>query len=542
MHCTEYRKSSRQGASHRAALKSVLGAGLALLACATADPVTAGTPTRFNPLTQSTAVATPDHVNELESPWQTPPGISQTKLLSLADVEADIRQSVVRVPGLEAGASMIDMLAFDRYGDYIFIPHETAHGAGASRYHMRRKTTAVLFAGDQTGVRGERATWTDSDWGAFDPARLTPKGTLFLGEEWSGLGRIVEVVNPRAAASNIRTRVVETIPNVAHEGIFFSRKDPSVMYFIDEDRSGSIYKIKFRSPRNYHAGGDVWVLSVDAFEGDPAENFNAQANLNATRTGAATWVPLQDTVNDPYRDGISGAPDDPDTFGGRPAADEVGGTPYGRPEDVEVGELANGNEVLYFTATSEHAIYSVEMLSETQANVRLFASEEATLKNQGFMPTTAVLNSPDNLAQDALGNIYVIEDAPNRSDVGGDIWFARDTDGDGVAESLDHFMSIQVAGSEATGMIFHPIRTTRYVVAVQHPSSTGIEGGHGDAVWMFDVKRVVPPRCPKSGVAYGHRDYDYEGERRRKGTCTRARDYRFVQRLRRASPVWQLDG
>ena len=509
---------------------------LVLAAWAAASFATAGTPTWFNPLTQSAAVASPDHVNELHSPWQLPPGIRQEKLLSLADVEADIRQSVVRVPGLAAGASMIDMLAFDVRGEVLYIPHETAHGAGVSRYHLRRQRTTVLFAGDQTGVQDQKATWTDRDWGAFDPARLTPAGTLFLGEEWSGLGRIIEVVNPKAAPRNIRIREVATVPNVAHEGIFFSRQDPAVMYFIDEDHSGSIYKIKFRSSTNYHADGDVWVLAVDAFDGDPARDFNDEANRNAARTGAATWVPLKGTVNNPYRDGISGEPNDPDTFGGRPAADEVGGTPYGRPEDVEVGELANGNEVLYFTATSEHAVYSVEMLSETQAEVRLFADEATTPKNQGFTPTTGVLNSPDNLAQDALGNIYVVEDAPNSSDVGGDIWFARDTDGDGVAESLDHFMSLQVAGSESTGMIFHPIRTTRFVVAVQHPSSTGIEGGHGDAVWQFDLRRVAPPRCPRPKAAYGDRDYDYEGARRRKGTCTRARDYNFVKRLRRASP------
>jgi len=122
----------------------------------------------------------------------------------------------------------------------------------------------------------------------------------------------------------------------------------------------------------------------------------------------------------------------------------------------------------------------------------LFASQDATPKNVGFEPTTAALNSPDNLAQDVHGNIYVIEDAPNGSSTGGDIWFVRDVDvdGDGVAESLDHFLSIRVAGSEATGMIFNPANPYEFVVAVQHPASTDLEGvplGLGDSVWRFNI-------------------------------------------------------
>lgn len=108
------------------------------------------------------------------------------------------------------------------------------------------------------------------------------------------------------------------------------------------------------------------------------------------------------------------------------------------------------------------------------------------------------MNSPDNLAVDALGNVYIIEDAPNGSDVGGDVWFARDTDNDGVAESLDHFLSLQVNGSEATGMIFNPTAPSKFVVAVQHPNSTDIDNypdGFGDAIWEFDIAGVAAPVC-----------------------------------------------
>jgi len=82
----------------------------------------AGTDVFFNPLTQSAAVAqVPNHVNELNSPWQLPAGISYTNLTNLHEIESDASQSTVRVPGLGTGASMTDMSAFDPTGRYIFI-------------------------------------------------------------------------------------------------------------------------------------------------------------------------------------------------------------------------------------------------------------------------------------------------------------------------------------------------------------------------------------------------------------------------------------
>lgn len=512
----------------------IVGAG----AVAASQLLSAGTDTFFTPLTQSTAVAIPNHVNEFYSPWQTPAGITQTKLLSLKDVEADVDQSTIRVPGLGSGASMFDMMAFDQSGENLFIPHETSNGAGGSRYNMLTGKTQVMFAGDASGVRGNKASWGDTDWGAFDPSTYTPSGTLLFGEEWSGLGRLIEVLNPHADPEDIQLRELHGVPNVSHEGLRFSDKDPAVMYFVDEYNSGSIYKIKFSNPNDYSQGGDVWVLSVDAFGGDPAENYNAGGNAGEPRTGWATWVSLDGATTDPMRNGISSSPNDPDVFGGRPAADEVGGTPYGRPEDIEVGTLASGREVLYFAATSESTVYSVEMHGDDRAMVRVFANENDTPKNQGFLPTTGILNSPDNLAQDALGNIYIIEDKPNGDHVGGDIWFVRDVDNNGVAESIDHFMSIQVDGAEATGMIFNPGNPTQFVVAVQHPDSTDLSNvpdGQGDAVWLFDLEGVVPPLCEKQQHQYGHRDYDYKRHYQRGKDCTNASEFNFVSKLQQAA-------
>lgn len=507
----------------------------ASITLALSHTATAGTDVFFNPLTQSAAVASPNHVNELFSPWQAPAGVSQELLLSLHTVEAQIEQSIVRVPGLGSGASMFDMVAFDDTGRFIFIPHETQNGAGVTRYDVDGDFAEVLFSGDTDGKNGD---WSN-DFGAFDPSLYTPNGTVMAGEEWSGQGRIVEILNPMADADDIEIRELTSIPNTSHEGLRFSH-DGGTLYFVDENNSGSLYKIVFTDPSDYAAGGQTFVLKTDAFNGDASANWNTFTQEE--RVGAAHWVALTDTagnpltVQDPY-DNSGG----PGNQAGRVAADEVQATPYGRPEDMEVATHRSGDEMVFFSATSENAVYSVQTLPDGSAFVRLAAKHGITPYNLDYPPTTGRLNSPDNLAQDALGNIYVIEDAPNGSDVGGDIWFLRDADNDGEAESLDHFLSIQVDGAEATGMIFNPTRPTEFVVAVQHPDSTNldnVEDGFGDALWRFDLSNVVAPPCPDIADD-DHHGHKGEGKRRKgsKGsrTCEQRQDATFVRMLNKAN-------
>ena len=490
----------------------------------------AGTDTWFTPLTESAPVVAPNAPEELTQPWVAPEGVLQKRLVSLRQVEDQVLsfgQSLVRIDqnGQEnfrpTLGSMFDMIAYDDTGNFLFIPHETPWGAGVSRLSLFNCHSEVLFRGDSQGpVTGD---WSN-DYGAFDPCRFTPNGTVFAAEEWAGQGRVIEILNPFADPADIEIRELDSIANVAHEGINFSTKYDDTIYFVDENNSGSVYKFVMRTPGIYTVG-QTFVLSVDEFAatgGDATQNWNAEVNAPASRVGMATWVPLTDEfgtplpgITNPFRNGFPSS-DNPDLLlGGRPAADDAGATPYGRPEDMEVVRLANGHEAIYFAATSEATVYSVEIMENRipgawarvglrwvwvpghverdKAMVRVFASAE-TPKNDGFDATSGVLNSPDNLAQDALGNIYIIEDSPNSSDTGGDIWFARDIDNDGQAESIDHFLSLRVDGSEATGMIFNPAFPEEFVVAVQHPDSTDLSNvpdGLGDSVWMFNLS-IIP--------------------------------------------------
>ena len=290
-----------------AAPSRLLAAALAC-ACTCAPNLRAGTDTWFVPLTESAPVQAPNAFEELAEPWVTPAGIAQVNLLSLREVGDGVLspgQSIVRVPGLASSSSMFDMIAYDDQGSYLFIPHETFVGAGVSRHDIYNRSTEVLFSGDYGGVSGD---WSN-DWGAFDPCRFTPNGTLFLGEEWSGQGRIMEVLNPFAAPADIQIRELDSIPNVSHEGINFSKKHDDVMYFVDEERSGSIYKFVMKKKGDYTVG-QTFVLSVDEFipsGGDASVNVYDAPNDTAVRTGPATWVPLTDkygnvlhAISDPF--------------------------------------------------------------------------------------------------------------------------------------------------------------------------------------------------------------------------------------------------
>ena len=543
-----------------------------------AQAALAGTATYFIPLTHSEAVTAPDSSDERSAPWQAPAGVAQHNLTSMEEIEADVAQSVQRIAAATQ-SSMFDMLAFDPSGNYVFIPHETPVGAGVTRYDIANDKAELLFAGDQQGAGpdGARGTADDNwvaDFGAFDPARYTPNGTVILAEEWSGLGRVVGIckamgpapADPSASALGSAGADWRMLPiaNVSHEGINFSIKHLNeVIYFIDEDRSGSIYKMVLATPGDYAGGGQTFVLRTTGYAGDASANWNAGDNGSpatlASRFGLGEWVPITDAsggkladVTDPLAVdaanlGCEGTCSAADVRPGRIAADEVGGTPFGRPEDMAIRLLENGNEMLYVTTTSENGVISIEETAQGPL-IRSFASEDGaptgaaagTPKNLGMAATTGTLNSPDNLAVDALGNIYVIEDAPNSSATGGDVWFARDMDDDGIAESLDHFLSLQVAGSEATGMIFNPAEPGKFIVAVQHPTTTALSDadedgvrdaeGFGDAVWEFDLSAVMPPDC-------GPSRRDFITQTRTTGqvrTCSKVNDANTLDRMERA--------
>lgn len=338
-------------------------------------------------------------------------------------------------------------------GRFLFTVFETRQ-AGIQRTDLRTLETTTIW-------HSPSAAPASDSHRAFDAARWTPWGGLLTGEEaWgaaSPYGRLFELVNPLAAPADIVVRHRAILPRVAHEGLAFDRRGN--LYFVDEHHGSHVFRYTSARPNaasgdEYFAAGQTFVLRVGDGRTDEA-------------TGAGAWIPLT------RRDGtpLPGTVTVVDVNGlvaidGRatPKRDAFRGTGFGRPEDLDVRTLHDDRQLLFFTATSHHKVFSIDLASDT---VSLFASRETPDMATGA-PVGRAFTNPDNLAIDAAGNVYIVEDQPGGR---ADIWFALDRDGDGVAEAIGKWASLTTAGAEPTGLYFHPFQPDIAFVNVQHPAS-----------------------------------------------------------------------
>ena len=309
----------------------------------------------------------------------------------------------------------------------------------------------TVFETGQSGVqRHEVATgntetiWNSPEFGghvAFDATYWTPWGTHITAEEsWcsdptgcteSPFGRLFEFRNPTTApaitepftpSSNDGADFVHrnAIPRTSHEGIQFDKARN--MYFIDELNGGSLYKFTSAASwgeiksgrREYFDAGQTFVLRV----GD-GNTPNA--------TGGYTWVPITDangaalpgaiTITDP--NGVT-------SVDARNTTELAAfkGTDYQRPEDMQL-QTVNGREYLYVTTTTTNEVYRLALGTNT---ISVFTNRATTDLATGA-PVGSAFTSPDNLAIDHDGNIYIVEDRGGGVD--NDIWFAKDLNDDG---------------------------------------------------------------------------------------------------------------
>lgn len=372
-------------------------------------------------------------------------------------------------------------------GRYLFTVYETSQ-AGIQRTDLRTMQTTTLWSSPAA------APALDSHV-SFDASRWTPWGGFLTAEEsWSDspaspgiYGRLFEVTNPLADPADIEIKHRDILPRVSHEGLAFDKENN--LYFIDERNDSHIFKFTSMSPHATHgdeffAKGQTFVLRVG--DGTVKE-----------ATGAATWIPLTDVSGGALPGAV--VVTDPNgliAIDGRatPKLPAFLGTRFDRPEDLEIKTLRNGKQQLYVATTTNHKVFSIDLRNNM---VKLFVSRDTKDMSTGA-PVGTQFTSPDNLAIDADGNIYIVEDQDGGKQ---DTWFALDKDNDGVAEAVGKWASLTTVKAEATGLYFDPFKPNVAYINVQHPDS------------KVDRTIMITTPCPKAkednGHHYGHdKDHD----------------------------------
>jgi secreted PhoX family phosphatase len=258
---------------------------------------------------------------------------------------------------------------------------------------------------------------------SLDGIVWTPWNTLLFAEE-----RIVASFKdprvPNAVGGLVYEwdpvrRITRPLPAVgarSHEGLRFDAQGN--LYGISETnpnatQSGAIYKF-VPDRRGDLSSGQLYALKV--LDG-------------ATRTGEATWMPLD-------RDLVQ--------INSDLAAIQVGATGWGRPEDLEIntaaGNVAGGAQILFVASTSEDLVLRIELRGD-RAWVSNFVQNGVNVSG---------LDNPDNLAIDNQGTLYIIEDnGPS------DIWAVRHSGRpELVASEVVRFASLSDCSAESTGLYF----------------------------------------------------------------------------------------
>jgi|CXWL01.1.fsa_nt_gi secreted PhoX family phosphatase len=360
-------------------------------------------------------------------------------------------------------------------GRYLFMPFETASG-GVQRVDLwdanhATRTVTIVAPGTQGFVAGDASRWTP--WGSY----------LTAEECWGGQcntkGRLFEVTNSTTAAANGGSFIQRNVvPRVSHEGLAFDAAKS--LYFIDELNGGAIFKFVSANPNAstgdaYFDKGQTFVLKVGAgaqFEGNNGPAITGMGSWEAITTAAGT--PTAATFAAMVNVGGGNF-----ALDGRAAATLVGATGYNRPEDLEIQTAANGSQLIYFATTdsdnnanSADGRSRVYTLNAATGEVKLFA-DASTIDLATGLAVGGGLRNADNLAIDADGNIYIIED--RNGGVDDDIWFARDLNKDGdlldAGEGLARWASNGVQGSEFTGLYFDKFNPNKAYVNIQHPTS-----------------------------------------------------------------------
>lgn len=344
-------------------------------------------------------------------------------------------------------------------GRYLYRVHEVGSNGSLSVTDLETGITKVI---------AQRA-----DWESLDPVVWTPWGTVLFGEETNS-ARFRDPAYPASVGGLVyeaflnKTDLTVVDSVVARPAI--GAKSHEGMRF---DALGNLYSISERTP------GYIFRFVPDV-KGDLSHGQTSVLRITQStgdRTGEAAWIDLPRAAVE---------------IDASAAADLVGATGYGRPEDVEIatstGNSHGGANILYVAITSEARVLAID-LREPQGGSG-HATAFITQYVKAGINAPMDFEAPDNLALDRSGNLYIAED-PGGSFSGGkrkgdDIWVATPSAGGqhGAAANTVRFASLTDCDAEPTGIYFD-LKRNRLFVNVQH------RGGdrQDKAMSVFEVKQ-----------------------------------------------------
>jgi secreted PhoX family phosphatase len=330
-------------------------------------------------------------------------------------------------------------------GRFLYRTHETPANGALSVTDLESGVTRVL---------AQRA-----DWEQLDGIVWTPWRTILFGEEKT-VALIPDPAVPQARAGLVYELDPVTgaaVPRPAlgakaHEGMRF---DPQGnLYSISETNPGYIYRF-VPDERGDLSSGQLYALRVVVPTGD--------------RTGEAVWIPLD-------RAAVQ--------VDANAEATRSGATAYNRPEDVEIatstGNSHGSAHTLYVAVTGagDNRVLAVDL--REPAGGRDHATAFVYDYVRIGLNAPADFESPDNLALDRAGNLYVAED-PGTAPVtrrGDDVWVAtpsqRSGDQHDPAQSVLRFASLTDCQAEPTGLYFE-ITDDRLFINVMHRGGDGLD-------------------------------------------------------------------
>ena len=404
-------------------LIAVAVAGVAASAAFAYEPAVKG-PFSFAPLSES---ASPGSLPACAA-LNLPEGFSQSVIVTENGACSDALTTLDAVAGEN---DLTDMNVVNetgaQVGRFLYRTHENGGGNSAISVIDLRTGDSSVYTDEDFGIA--------PGWSRFDGIDWTPWGTLLAAEEAGAFGRLFECEVDGLEILGCVDR--PAVGRMSHEGIVAA--PDGMVYVGDELNGGSIYRFV---PDQYGdlSAGKLYALNVPG----STTVCSGTSGVGVTPVGQAEWVELV---------GYDGT-----TMSARDAANAIGASDYCRPEDAE---LIGPN--LYFATTTTRNVLQIPVNTETPV-VTEFAGINTNMNNELDVPTYG-LHSPDNLASDNAGNLYVVEDNSSESDV----WVATaDLDHDGAADNVELFLTLTTPGAEATGIYFPRTMPGAMFINVQH--------------------------------------------------------------------------